>query len=137
MDKRLFAWAILVCLCLPGAPATASETISYSYDELGRLVETRISATSTVNAGVATTIGYDPAGNRSSYAVTGSANMAAIDAAGGAALASALSTGLGGALRDSPAWQARTFRPEGPAGVIDGGQARPVDDGSAPTHSPF
>lgn len=51
------------------AAAQAGETTTYRYDPLGRLVET--SSTGTVNNGVATSVGYDPAGNRSSYAVTG------------------------------------------------------------------
>jgi YD repeat-containing protein len=55
-------------IALAGA-AEASETTSYSYDALGRLVAT--SSTGTVNNGVATGIAYDPAGNRSSYSVSG------------------------------------------------------------------
>jgi hypothetical protein len=51
------------------AEAQAGETTAYSYDPLGRLVAT--SSTGTVNNGVATSVAYDPAGNRSSYAVTG------------------------------------------------------------------
>jgi len=50
-------------------PAAAGETTTYSYDALGRLVATTSSGT--VNNGVATAIGYDPAGNRSNYAVSG------------------------------------------------------------------
>jgi hypothetical protein len=49
----------------------ASETVTYSYDALGRLVATTSSGT--VNNGLATTIAYDPAGNRSTYSVTGAA----------------------------------------------------------------
>jgi hypothetical protein len=49
--------------------AGAGETVTYSYDALGRL--TGASSTGSVNNGVATTIGYDPAGNRSSYVVSG------------------------------------------------------------------
>jgi opacity protein-like surface antigen len=51
------------------AAAQAAETVTYSYDALGRLTAT--SSSGTVNAGVATSVGYDPAGNRSSYSVTG------------------------------------------------------------------
>jgi len=50
--------------------ALASETVIYTYDELGRLVRT--SQTGTVNNGVVTDIDYDPAGNRTDYDVTGS-----------------------------------------------------------------
>jgi YD repeat-containing protein len=49
----------------------ASETVTYSYDALGRLVATTSSGT--VNNGLSTTIAYDPAGNRSTYTVTGAA----------------------------------------------------------------
>ena len=48
--------------------AQASETTTYSYDALGRLTAT--SSSGTVNNGVATSVGYDPAGNRSSYSMT-------------------------------------------------------------------
>ncbi|HEX8620988.1 MAG TPA: Calx-beta domain-containing protein [Allosphingosinicella sp.] len=51
-------------LALAGA-AGAAETVTYSYDALGRLTAT--STTGTVNNGATTAIGYDPAGNRSSY----------------------------------------------------------------------
>lgn len=56
------------CLCL-GTAAPASETITYRYDELGRLVGT--SSTGNVNNGLTTSIDYDPAGNRKTYAVAG------------------------------------------------------------------
>lgn len=49
--------------------AQAGETVTYSYDALGRLTATTSSGT--VNDGVATGIAYDPAGNRSGYSVTG------------------------------------------------------------------
>lgn len=52
------------------APALASETVTYTYDELGRLVRT--SQTGSVNNGVVTDIDYDAAGNRTDYDVTGS-----------------------------------------------------------------
>jgi hypothetical protein len=51
------------------AAASASETITYSCDALGRLLATNSSGS--VNNGLATSIGYDPAGNRQSYAVAG------------------------------------------------------------------
>lgn len=59
---------------LAGA-ANASETITYSYDELGRLIGT--SRTGSVNQGVSRTIDYDPAGNRTIDNVTGSSGIAA------------------------------------------------------------
>jgi hypothetical protein len=47
----------------------ASETVTHSYDALGRLVTTTSSGT--VNNGLSTSIVFDPAGNRSTYTVTG------------------------------------------------------------------
>jgi hypothetical protein len=57
--------------CALASAAVASETITYSYDALGRLVAT--SSSGTVNNGLATAIAYDPAGNRSCYTVAGAA----------------------------------------------------------------
>jgi YD repeat-containing protein len=54
--------------------AQASETITYSYDALGRLIETRSSGT--VNNNLVMGTSYDPAGNRTNYSVTGSPNIA-------------------------------------------------------------
>jgi hypothetical protein len=56
------AWAVA---------ASASETTTYAYDALGRLTAT--SSSGTVNNGSATSVTYDPAGNRSGYTVTGAA----------------------------------------------------------------
>jgi YD repeat-containing protein len=60
-------WACSV-LALASA-ADAGETVSYSYDALGRL--TAATSSGTVNDGVATSLAYDPAGNRSAYTVSG------------------------------------------------------------------
>jgi hypothetical protein len=49
--------------------AQAGETKTYAYDALGRLVAS--SSSGSVNNGLATSIAYDPAGNRSCYTVTG------------------------------------------------------------------
>lgn len=60
-------------LCLAGVsqiPANASETVTYSYDALGRLVAS--STSGGPNDGVATSTQFDPAGNRTNYSVTGS-----------------------------------------------------------------
>jgi YD repeat-containing protein len=59
-----------------GAHATENETVTYTYDALGRLVATTTAPTSTVNPGLATQICYDPAGNRARYAVSGAAGPA-------------------------------------------------------------
>lgn len=48
----------------------ASETVTYTYDALGRLVAT--SHSGGVNNGLQTGVSYDPAGNRSNYTVSGS-----------------------------------------------------------------
>ncbi|TCM12117.1 Calx-beta domain-containing protein [Novosphingobium sp. PhB165] len=60
----------------PPAAASAQETTTYTYDALNRLVTASKSGGPT--DGEAHTIGYDPAGNRTNYAVTGvvSANLA-------------------------------------------------------------
>lgn len=52
-----------------GAPAYASETTTYTYDALGRLVAS--SHAGSVNNGQSVSIAYDPAGNRSNYALAG------------------------------------------------------------------
>lgn len=62
-----YLWACSV-LALAGA-AEAGETVTYSYDALGRLTAT--STTGGANNGVATGIAYDPAGNRSSFTISG------------------------------------------------------------------
>lgn len=73
--KAVAAWLAATILCAsPAAPA--SETRTYRYDALGRLVGT---ASST---GATTGIGYDPAGNRQSYVVTG-AGLAGAGGGGG------------------------------------------------------
>lgn len=61
-------WVCLAGISIASSPA-AADTTNYSYDALGRLVG------SSVDRGfvVATSISYDPAGNRSSYQVRGAA----------------------------------------------------------------
>ncbi|HEX8526166.1 Ig-like domain-containing protein [Allosphingosinicella sp.] len=49
----------------------ASETVTYSYDALGRLVG--VSTSGGPNNGLTVGTGYDPAGNRSTYSVSGAA----------------------------------------------------------------
>lgn len=56
--------------CLANAsPVLATETISYVYDELGRLVE--LHTAGGVNTGEIVLITYDAAGNRLIYTVSG------------------------------------------------------------------
>jgi len=59
----IFAGLILIAV-----PAGASETITYTYDALGRLVQATRSGT--VNNGAAATYTYDPANNRTNVTTT-------------------------------------------------------------------
>ena len=63
---------------LASASAHASETITYQYDALGRLVQ--VTRTGSVNNGASATYTYDPANNRTNVtttAPTGGGGMAA------------------------------------------------------------
>jgi hypothetical protein len=72
LKERLAARLFLATSsCAVATASVASETTTYSYDALGRLVAT--STTGTFNNGLGTTIAYDAAGNRSCYAVAGAA----------------------------------------------------------------
>jgi hypothetical protein len=55
-------------------PSQASETVVFTYDALGRLTSSTISGGP--NGGVASTVGFDPAGNRTSAVVSGKASSA-------------------------------------------------------------
>jgi YD repeat-containing protein len=89
--SKFAASAALASLVLaaahPGA-AAAGETLTYSYDALGRL--TGSTRTGGPNSGVATNTLYDPAGNRKAQAVGGAAtpeaNAATFSASGAAAV---------------------------------------------------
>lgn len=78
-------FAMMGALALPFTPVGAQETTTYSYDELGRLIETEV--TGGPNDAVDTELNYDDAGNRTSYTVTGSsvppADLRIIPVAGG------------------------------------------------------
>lgn len=74
--------AAILCGVVLGSPVGAAETVSFSYDALGRL--TQSASTGSVNNGVTASLSYDAAGNRTNYTVTGSPNMASIDSLGGA-----------------------------------------------------
>lgn len=52
----------LILALLLSVPASASETITYTYDALGRLVQ--VSRSGTVNNGASAAYTYDPANNR-------------------------------------------------------------------------
>jgi len=64
------AFAILVLLLLLGAAAYAAETINYTYDARGRLVQ--VNHSGTVNNNVVTNYTYDKANNRTNKTTTGS-----------------------------------------------------------------
>lgn len=66
------ALVALITLLLLGAAAYATETINYSYDARGRLVQ--VNHTGTVNNNVVTNYIYDKADNRQSKTTTGSPN---------------------------------------------------------------
>jgi len=57
---------------LTASPAGASETITYSYDARGRLIQ--VARTGSVNNGVTTTYAHDKANNRTSKSTSGSPN---------------------------------------------------------------
>lgn len=63
------ALAILICLLLLGAAAFAAETITYTYDARGRLIQ--VNRTGTVNNNVVTNYTYDKADNRANKNTTG------------------------------------------------------------------
>ena len=62
---------LILSLFLP-VPASAAETITYTYDTRGRLVQ--VIRTGTVNNGVTTTYTIDKADNRTNKTTTGSPN---------------------------------------------------------------
>lgn len=78
--KRLILVAALIAV-FPVQGASA-ETITYSYDALGRLVSS--SVTGGPSGGATTGIGYDAAGNRTSYSISGrtAPNAATVSAPG-------------------------------------------------------
>lgn len=66
------AFAAFLILLVLGAAAYAVETITYSYDARGRLLQ--VARTGTVNNKVVTNYAYDKADNRSNKTTTGSPN---------------------------------------------------------------
>jgi YD repeat-containing protein len=59
--------AFAIFLLALSTPALAQESVTYEYDALGRLVTSKVTGGS--NDQVQTSIAYDAAGNRTSYAV--------------------------------------------------------------------
>ncbi|OJW61547.1 MAG: hypothetical protein BGO57_12650 [Sphingomonadales bacterium 63-6] len=65
----LWVCALVICGLAWSAGAFASETITYTYDALGRL--TKVESAGDVNNGQVTSTSYDAAGNRTNQQVTG------------------------------------------------------------------
>ncbi len=79
---RPAGWALISALALGMAsPALGSETLSYTYDTLGRLV--KVARTGTANNGATECFAYDPASNRSNVTVNTASNCSS---GGGATL---------------------------------------------------
>lgn len=68
MSRRFLISVSVIALMLPHA-VKAAESVTYSYDELGRLIETRVSGGP--RGGVLNATSFDPAGNRVSVSVSG------------------------------------------------------------------
>lgn len=71
MGRASYALAVTVSL-LGSRAAQANDTVTFTYDALGRLTTTSISGGP--NSGVTTGTAFDPAGNRASHAVSGAAS---------------------------------------------------------------
>jgi len=69
MKTPILAGAALLAVAIALTPAQATETVTYTYDERGRLITS--SSTGTVNNNQTVAIAYDAADNRSNFAVTG------------------------------------------------------------------
>jgi hypothetical protein len=97
--KQLLRFAVVVAPLWAFVAASANETVSYSYDALGRL--TAQSTAGSVNNANSTTVGYDLAGNRVCYSTTvgvGNNNCQSVaggggSTGGGATWSSTLSSG--------------------------------------------
>lgn len=78
--RRLLLGCAIGLIVAAGLPvhATASETRTYTYDALGRLVA--VQSAGTINDGDANSLCYDPAGNRTLYKSSSSGAIAACDA---------------------------------------------------------
>jgi len=66
--RSLLLSGFTCAIFMSGAPATASETTSFTYDALGRLTATKRTGGPSNGANMATC--FDPAGNRLRYDVT-------------------------------------------------------------------
>lgn len=66
--KAIATFAVSALLGASSAASLASETTTYTYDELGRLISTSMSGS--VNNGVTAGACFDPAGNRANVSVS-------------------------------------------------------------------
>lgn len=122
MKSRRWTALVVASVALP-ATAPASETVTYTYDELGRLTSSATSGGPNEGTSVATS--YDNAGNRTGYSLTESA------AAPLAASASqdGLEVSESGTAED-PASPEPSFGIQPPAGIPD--ESEPVVEVEAP-----
>lgn len=139
MRKTIWLLAAAASTVALGAGGQASETITYKYDALGRLVETR--STGDVNNNVTMGTTYDPAGNRTNYNVTGSSGSASLfDPGAGVAWAWNLAPPRHGgeppSRPDRPAFLRSYFGGTPWLPVVPLGEA-PAADPAAPAASPF
>ena len=72
VNRRLEYALVAIAIASVPALAVATETINYSYDAKGRLVQ--VARTGTINNGVTTNYTYDHADNRTNKTTTGSPN---------------------------------------------------------------
>jgi hypothetical protein len=72
IHRKLELGLVAVAIAAVPALAMASETINYTYDAKGRLVQ--VARTGTINNGVTTNYTYDRADNRANKTTTGSPN---------------------------------------------------------------
>lgn len=70
--RRIIVSGCAIAALIASSAAAASETIVYTYDARGRLVQ--VARSGTVNNGVNTTYAYDKAHNRTIKTTTGSPN---------------------------------------------------------------
>lgn len=68
--RSIFALGLLIYSLTPFYSAIGSETVNYTYDALGRLVQ--VSRSGTVNDGISASYSYDKADNRTNVTVVGS-----------------------------------------------------------------
>lgn len=70
--RCLLMTGVAAAALLTSSAASASENVTYTYDALGRLIAT--SRTGGPSSGVTMGTTFDPAGNRTSYTISGSSS---------------------------------------------------------------